>query len=331
MSLGPINKEPIGDKGKVLKPDQLDLMVPSQESKIKKTAGQLTNSRKLSFEPTPVSSEAPVISDEELKTWLMGMINVVFIKEKTGSLREFTPRRDVLEKKVECYFPEIQLIAKEFPKVVSALINNYDVKCYIVPSDEKVLKLLKERGVEFDSKDCGGRVIVEYLKDSTNKIRLNVLLWEKDILSEDGDMYLNTVSPHEFLHLINICAADLNGVSRRVPPLTYSELLNKRLGGKLEAISERLNKNAFKAEKELSSLVDPSTEEKLKVYGKSKCMVRIGETKDKISISRPITNLDVKEILVYSLDLYLRKPFILKKIDREMYEIIEKYVLPDLR
>lgn len=295
-------------------------------------------------------NKSPIVSENDLKTWLERNIVIMpipgFLKH-TGFKYEI-PENLLKQKAAERLLPVLKLLAQNFPALMNILIHNKSPKIMITPSKT-------EYGAKESSNKAAAQVVIDRI----------VMFSEFDILDDQGIGQKRTsrLMVHEFFHLIDATTTTSEtSRNRRKNPLGYVYILNKRLHGKLEKIAKKENQKATKFLNELmpfaSSLfnsipavrtdaeenaVRKAIEEALlnKINALSRkykicypifplALIQL-DKKWKLSIEVFEDNLSLTELFPRIMESYFYNKDILKKSDPELYNIIEKEILPDFK
>lgn len=301
---------------------------------------------------------SPVIGRAELEAWIKRSIRFCEIEyEKTHEVIKFKsgyPPDIIEEKIIKLLLPNLELLAEKFPAAMNILIRNKYTQIHILPGKAYIVRG-EGRGV----------ASISSLTDPDKPMVFK--LSECDIFAEGlAYNFSNIIVRHELLHLID-CTADSSCTYRRKNYMRYVYILDKRLNGRLTKLLEKENKKAenfwndFRPTpivrlhapegRTTESLDLEKSEEKIKKIFLDKInwlaqKHRIAYpifpdlkpvSEDKYSIKYEIglinfeTDLSVTEAFPRMIEAYLFNKDIFKQYSPELYDIVEKEIMPDFK
>jgi len=283
-------------------------------------------------------TKPPVITKEAIKNWLKGRI-LFFHSPDNPKFKFERSFKEIANKAIERLLPIFEDIAVKFPTMMNILIRNTNPKFAIVQHNIEIASE-KEKNNQLKGK-YGGQV-------SGNL----VCLGEDDIFNEKEEA-VESLFRHEIYHLLDLVAVDTSlplYASCRQTPIGYVEILNERLRGKLNEIAKKESKKMldFNLELKKSSQICGQMEDINKAFEYLKLNIKF--LSEKYYIWMPVMpktetmngekvigaanveyDLNAIEIFAYGLEAYFKNKENLKKYNKELFDIIEGEILPDLR
>lgn len=285
-------------------------------------------------------TKPPIVKRETIKNWLKGRIAFCHAPDnlKFKFNRSF---EDIKNKTIERLLPVFEEIAVKFPTIINILIQNTNPKFVIIQHNLEIGSA-KEKNRHAGLKGKTGGQVNGNL----------VYLREEEIFSEKGEA-IESLFRHEIYHLMDLVAVDTSlplYASCRQAPIGYVEVLNERLRGKLDEIGKKESKKMlnFNLELNKSSQICDQMEDINEVFKYLKLNIKF--LSEKYCIWMPVMpmtttmngkgfigvvnaeyDLNAIEIFAYGLEAYFKNKENLKKYNKELFDIIENEVLPDLR
>lgn len=326
---------------------------PKELRQILKLYKQFVEEKENWFQTNRISSKkSPVIPRETLKAWLEHGIK--FVTPAPNFLSKFLfkamvkynrPKEVIRKKAVERLLPVLEHIAKETPTIMNILVYNTRPKFFIYPSSME--KLIGSSEGEAGALICTSR---------------NITLKEDELFDDKEKPSIKRtecIIRHEFYHLIDFAAINVDAPTKRLPYyrksfIGYSSILNERLNGRLYEIAKKesertrkfledksrlgnsLSNRSFSSKLEINELIEKEINELIKKHKIwQRVFPRVVIESDSGKVSFWTEGLDptpeTEELFARMLEAYFYNKDILKAYNPEIYEIVEKEILPDLR